>query len=1690
MKSFLKIGLFVLVFLCSIGLGLKVRAEDNISISSEESYSVAFVNGRYEAYGSIGNKADPLFISESISEIMSFITSENTDCRIRFVDIVCSEDVIFAKGDYVISGSLCFEKNFGMVTENANLVFSDLSLTLKDGGIRIKSGSLTIDNSSIAGEKTVIKMDYSSMSQLTLNSGSILSDSSDATLQLLRGTAKIRGGSVRNTNGYAIDTASTLFLSGDPVFSGVDYDIYASSPITLSEGEKNFLGDCSIKYNCEFEKGNVSIIAYGACAENEGNVSLYDFFGREIKTKYYEKFSGTAENDFLTAYIPYEISFGGSSEYESLYYLSGEKVVLPEVEDRLGYEFLGWKEGGYDGENFEESLPIFSDVVLYPSYRLSAPTFSFMSMSFTYDGKERQLMLRDLYHPLISEGVMTYKWYKDGKELSLYGDKISLKNVENSGKYKCMFTFSHDIYTVSVETPEISVEIFKQKIDIPKILDVEYNGEMRYPEIYSVSLYEVLCAGGIDAGRYPVKLTLRDTENYGFGENLDSSVTVDFNIIKAENKWIEDVRCSDVFLWQRISPTATAKFGSVKFLYSESSDGIYTENIPDKVGVYYIKGEVEETENYSFLTSDPLRFSVLEDSIASLHIVNDAAKKSYVAFESFSPDGLSVAAMYISGREVLIDNSALDFLYSNGSYFLFGDSSIQIIYSEKKLLYPITVSKAEYDISDIIFPDCEYEYSAKYISPEFFGNLPIGIDGIPLSATVIGGGIGVGTYATELRFYSESENYFIPESIKGKLTVTPKAVEVVWQNLTFVFDGKTKLPSAYYVDLSGKEIMLQVSGAHSYAGVYEGTVSISDANYKPKNPTVAYTINKADYDLSAVCWSAVKLIYNGKEQAITVDGLPIGVVAIGYSDNRATDAGSYTASVVVSYDERNYNPPDILPFKWEILPAKYDETLFSFSDAVYIYDGEAHFPIFSGSMPQGMDGSSPSFTYKGSATNVDDGKVRVVIEFFTESKNYVAPDSIECFVEILPKGIDVVWNDLSFVYSDSLFIPSAEAEECEITVVGAAKNAGKHTATAKTLNTNYYIINSECIFEIFKAENSWQVNPSIADIYESGVLSPLGTAAFGDTEYLYSQDKLNITEMPSFSGIFYFKAVSEGNKNYLPIESEWIEFEIIEVKAVGIYVEMLRSEFLTLEKISDSDANVFVLFNDSSKTQIPISETEIRYENGEGFSYSDGSVAISYLDFCDVKDVTVMKRDYDLTSISWSGLHGVYDGKEKNAYITGLPSGVNVIKYVGNGAINAGEYVISAVLSYDEKNYNPPVIADAIMKIEKQTVVIPDIESIEYSARLLFPDIKTENLYDYEFSGAKDAGIYTLTFTIGNYENYCFEGNAMSVEKTFEILKRKLIISVSDVEIYLGGKQSEVTFAIVEGSFADGDVLIPTYKIEKETVFAEFDTENYEIKVLPGAVLRHNRLSSEDASMLGIIFLIITAGLITIIIIFLNRKRLQAYYLRLFLKSDNFIPTMPIIDDAKGEDIIVDTDSADGISSNFSNTETSYEENNKTLDDENYEFEEECESEENDVDLYNKIEYSSDNSTVIDVGYADSAISDSLARSLIRNETEIKTIGRRKEIINVDTLSRSFSAGERVDINLLKGKSLIPYDTGYIKVLARGIIDKPLDVYANDFSLSAVKMIALAGGKSVKVASSNVMKSRPNHRNVNFDKRA
>lgn len=100
----------------------------------------------------------------------------------------------------------------------------------------------------------------------------------------------------------------------------------------------------------------------------------------------------------------------------------------------------------------------------------------------------------------------------------------------------------------------------------------------------------------------------------------------------------------------------------------------------------------------------------------------------------------------------------------------------------------------------------------------------------------------------------------------------------------------------------------------------------------------------------------------------------------------------------------------------------------------------------------------------------------------------------------------------------------------------------------------------------------------------------------------------------------------------------------------------------------------------------------------------------------------------------------------------------------------------------------------------------------------------------------------------------------------------------------------------------------------------------------------------------------------------------------------------------------------------------------------------------------------------------DSIMQDEVAEVLIEKSEEQEVTDRTKVgIVNIDALSRAFADGETVTLEEIK-KRVKGFDKKitYVKVLARGVLDKKLTVKADAFSIQAVKMILLTGGKVIK----------------------
>ncbi len=100
----------------------------------------------------------------------------------------------------------------------------------------------------------------------------------------------------------------------------------------------------------------------------------------------------------------------------------------------------------------------------------------------------------------------------------------------------------------------------------------------------------------------------------------------------------------------------------------------------------------------------------------------------------------------------------------------------------------------------------------------------------------------------------------------------------------------------------------------------------------------------------------------------------------------------------------------------------------------------------------------------------------------------------------------------------------------------------------------------------------------------------------------------------------------------------------------------------------------------------------------------------------------------------------------------------------------------------------------------------------------------------------------------------------------------------------------------------------------------------------------------------------------------------------------------------------------------------------------------------------------------ITVEEAKTLVSDAAAVVLVSGRKNRKT--GKKFAVNIDTLSVSYDADDTVDLQSLKEKGLVPKSAKQVKILARGLLDKPLNVVADDFSADAVKMIVLTGGEA------------------------
>ncbi len=1077
-----------------------------------------------------------------------------------------------------------------------------------------------------------------------------------------------------------------------------------------------------------------------------------------------------------------------------------------------------------------------------------------------------------------------------------------------------------------------------------------------------------------------------------------------------------------------------------------------------------------------------------DTEVVSLSVQTYPTKTVYGAFEEFDPSGMTLKAVYSNGFEQIISAESLSVLYQRDDCLRVGDSYVIISFAGSRTTIPVTVNRISYDLSVLDLNNFSVTYNGKYQSYSQMLPTVMGKDGIPLVMSASGGSVDAGSYDIKIDFHTGSNDYITPDSRVVTMTILPYTPELIWDNLSFTYDGKSKLPEAYYYDVNGNKLYPTVTGAAINAGTYTARASVQDPNYLIVDPEISYVIQKASYDFSNVTWSTDSFVYNGGNKSISASGLPAGVRVIGYTGDRAINAGKYTVIASLSWDKTNYNTPPTLSHDWEILPAEYDMSKTLFVDSEYVFDGQIHYPRLEGRMPTGMDGITLKYSFSCGATHVSDGVVAVTVSFTTDSKNYILPENVSATVKINPKGISVIWGEGEIFYSGEYNHPAVGAEECDVKVEGGGVNVGSYQATAVPQSSDYYILNDKMDFVIKKAQNSWKNLPESPVCYEGKEISLGAEAMFGAVNYIFYSDAEgeNRISSPTACGVYYARLFVSETDNYTALQSGIIPFEIVKIVPVTIDVKIDLSKLKAFAVLGNSDFICAIVNNDGSHESVDSSLVKVVYENGDALTRKDSRIDFIYGDYRISVPIEVGYADYDLSNISWQETSPEYDGAPKTPFLSGLPEGVRVIEYLGGGVTSAGKYTVTAELEYDSENYSEPIIPSCDFEIRKCLIDAPVITTI-YNGRKQIPASSCE-LYDIIYSGEYiNAGDYSVIARLKDSSNYSFEGGANGeCEALFTILPKPVTVSLSDTKKHLFEKVKEADYTLNTQEILPGDTLTVKQYIEGNYIYAYSENPNYTLSVTPGKIIRLWYPSGKGAVCVFLIIFLISSVALACVLGYKNREKIAEGIAILRCRwhnravavfppkeqySRNMTDRFSGNTEVEGKNLTVNScdnekteeqdDHSEKPSEQFTEIPPDFQDISDELPEEPPESDTQAPEEKIEIKI---------NPTPVNVERADSLITDSLAKNLIKKDAGVVyTSGSARGIINVDTLSENFASGERVDVNSLKEKGLLSRDTAYLKVLARGSIDKPLSVLANDFSLSAVKMIALTGGEAVKV---------------------
>ena len=193
--------------------------------------------------------------------------------------------------------------------------------------------------------------------------------------------------------------------------------------------------------------------------------------------------------------------------------------------------------------------------------------------------------------------------------VSEYSDQAPIEYSYDCGTYKDN-PVTLDVKLKVIQKEESSIKITDNDLDKsyngtavsnePAVTKTGSTGAVNYTweKQNRAMSWEKISGAPTDAGNYRVTAHVAADDDY---KAADSSPK-EFTIWRADNNWISGLAIGDwTYGTPANKPSATPRFGTVSYTYSNSQTGTFKENVPTAAGTWYVKGAVAGTDNYTEL---------------------------------------------------------------------------------------------------------------------------------------------------------------------------------------------------------------------------------------------------------------------------------------------------------------------------------------------------------------------------------------------------------------------------------------------------------------------------------------------------------------------------------------------------------------------------------------------------------------------------------------------------------------------------------------------------------------------------------------------------------------------------------------------------------------------------------------------------------------------------------------------------------------------------------------------------------------------------------------------------------------------------------------------------------------------------------------------------------------------------------